>query len=337
MPGLEKLHLLRWKFSSGSVNKFMSLNKSWCSVNVGQSYFYPSRRMRAVKIKWKSHCVLLIFRLSLSLEVSLPLFMDGKSFREKCCPIFPSRPPKYIEMKLKPIRLKSLSVSPSLLSIAVVLARISWESGSSVWYRLQSESRLSSYRRGLGWRDATPCFCSRFGRWTMGALVSAETEAASLVLCGSSVFCWWGLNLVTRNVSLCSTVNVFTLCMGVSGNMFILLDEYIQIWMLLHWLTYCVLSCDADLYSCGPEYCLDALLQVYSFRVLGNMCSGFPLIIDNNICFGEFLVKALDAWRSLYCEFRLLLALGSKKKRTNLDNQEVYLTIFGIWSARIFF
>lgn len=76
--------------------------------------------------------------------------------------------------------------------------------------------------------------------------------------------------------------------------MFILLDELIQVWMLLHWPTYCVLLYEADLYSRGPEDCLDALLQVYSFGVLGDMCSGFPLIIDNNICFGEFLVKALD-------------------------------------------
>lgn len=56
-----------------------------------------------------------------------------------------------------------------------------------------------------------------------------------------------------------------------------------------------MLLCEADLYSRGPEYCLDAFLQAYSFGVLGDMCSDFPLIIDNNICFGEFLVKALDA------------------------------------------
>lgn len=40
-----------------------------------------------------------------------------------------------------------------------------------VWSRLRLKRGYHLHGRGLGWLDATPCYCSRFGGWTIGRAV----------------------------------------------------------------------------------------------------------------------------------------------------------------------
>ena len=113
--------------------------------------------------------------------------------RESVAPLLPL-PLNYVEIKLKPMRLKGLCISSWPFYIAVVLMRISWESGLCVWYRLQLESRLSFHRNrpGMTWHNTLFLFPNP--QVTMEALCTgiSWTRAASLVSSTHSIFCWRG-------------------------------------------------------------------------------------------------------------------------------------------------